>query len=146
VAYTENNNVIVKKANGVVPSSVWNSPYGTTPLDLGATNLAVQPSLALKSDNNPIVAWGEASPSFNVYVKEWTASSWAALGGSLNILASTNAVNITDAIRSANRPVVAWQEGGNIYVKRWDGSGWLAVSTILGSCACCSQAPFRFTQ
>lgn len=131
VAYTESSNILVKKANGVVGSSSWLSPYGTTALDINALNIAAAPTLALKSDNNPIVAWSEASPSFNVYVKEWTGTAWVALGGSLNISTSTNAVDITVAVRSDNRPVVAWQEGGNIYVRRWNGSSWVALGTIL---------------
>jgi hypothetical protein len=132
VAYAENGDILVKRANGVASSSVWQSPYGTTALDSTATNEAYRPSLALKSDNNPIVAWYEdAGTSFNLYAKEWNGSAWVALGTTLDKTASRDAKDIVLAIRSDNRPVVAWEEAGNIYVKRWTGTSWVSLGGTL---------------
>jgi hypothetical protein len=133
VAYAENGNILVKKASGVAPTSTWTSPFGTTPLDTNAANDADRPSLALKSDNNPIVAWYEdvnPSPSIyanNIYAKEWNGSAWVALGGAIDKIVSKDAVNVVLAVRTDNRPVVAWEEEGDIYVKRWTGSAWVSV-------------------
>lgn len=132
VAYVEDGNILVKRANGVFPSTRWQSPYRPAPLDISAANDAFRPSLALKSDNNPIVAWYEdAGSSFNVYVKEWTGSAWVALGGSLDKAVARDAKDIVLAIRSDNRPVVAWEEAGNIFVKQWTGSAWVSLGGII---------------
>ncbi len=128
VAFAENGNILVKKANGVQPASVWNSPFGTTPLDTTATNVAYRPSLALKSDNKPIVAWYEkVGTNFNIYAKEWNGTSWVALGGAIDKTVTRDAKDIVLAIRGDNRPVVAWEEAGNVYVKRWNGTAWVNV-------------------
>jgi hypothetical protein len=136
VAFVESGNILVKKANGVLPSSVWNSPYGTTPLDINAANQAYRPSLALKSDGNPIVAWYEkVGSNFNVYVKEWNGTAWVALGSAIDNTIANNAKDVVLAIRTDNRLVVAWEEVGNIYVKRWTGSAWVAVGGVLDKVA-----------
>ena len=136
VAYAENGNILVKKANGNVPSSVWSSPFGTTPLDINAANIASRPSLALKSDNNPIVAWYENDgSSTNVYAKEWNGSAWVALGTTLDTTASQNAKDVVLAIRSDNLPVVVWEEVGNIYVKQWNGTAWTSIGGVVDKVA-----------
>jgi hypothetical protein len=136
VAYAENGNILVKRADGVGPSSSWLSPYGTTPLDNTASNEAYHPSLALKSDNNPIVAWYEdAGSSFNIYAKEWNGTAWVALGTTIDKTVSRDAKDIVLAIRSDNRPIVAWEEAGNIYVKRWTGSAWVSLGNTLDKTA-----------
>ncbi len=132
VAYVENNNILVKQANGVVASSVWTSPYGTASLDITTANVASRPSLALKSDNRPIVAWYEnVGSSTNIYVKEWNGTAWVQLGTTLDMVASQNAKDVVLSIRSDNRPVVAWEEVGNIYVKQWTGSAWTSIGGAL---------------
>ena len=123
VAYAENGNILIKKANGVVAGSVWNSPFGTTALDTTLANETYRPSLALKTDNNPIVAWYEdVGTSFNIYAKEWNGTSWVPLGTTIDKTATRDAKDIVLVIRTDNRPVVAWEEVGNIYVKRWTGT------------------------
>jgi hypothetical protein len=61
IAYAESGNIVVKRASNLSTSAVWTFPFGTSPLDINAMNQAFKPSLALKSDNNPIVAWHEQS-------------------------------------------------------------------------------------
>jgi hypothetical protein len=136
VAYAENGNILVKRADGVVSPSSWLSPYGTTALDTTVANEAYRPSLALKTDNNPVVAWYEdAGTSFNIYAKEWNGTAWVALGTTIDKTASRDAKDIVLAIRSDNRPVVAWEEAGNIYVKRWTGSSWVSLGNTLDKVA-----------
>jgi hypothetical protein len=131
VAYSENGNILVKQA-----TSVWSSPYGTSALDVTLANEAYRPSLALKSNNQPIVAWYEdAGSSFNIYAKEWNGTAWVALGTTIDRTASRDAKDIVLAIRSDNRPVVAWEEAGNIYVKRWTGTSWVSLGTTLDKVA-----------
>ena len=85
VAYTENGDVQVRKANSLTTSTGWASPFGTTALDNTAANEAYRPSLALKADNNPIVAWYEdIGTSFNIYAKEWNGTAWVALGTTID--------------------------------------------------------------
>jgi hypothetical protein len=136
VAYVENGNILIKKADGNLPTSLWNSPYGTTPLDSSAANETYRPSLALKTDGNPIVAWYEdTGTSFNIYAKEWNGTAWVALGTTLDKTATQNAKDIVLAIRTDNRPVVAWEEAGNIYVKRWTGTSWVSLGNTLDKTA-----------
>ncbi len=90
-------------------------------------------SLALDSNGNPVVAWGENA---NIYVKRWngtiTPPAWEQIGLPLN----TNAAGAPSlALDSSGNPVVAWQEddgsgiSSNIYVKRWNGSSWVEFSS-----------------
>lgn len=133
VAYVENKSIYVRKASA---SSTWLSPYGNLPLDITASNTAYLPSLGLTSDNRPIVAWHEDDgTSTNIYVKEWNGTAWIALGGALDTTLSNNAKDVVLAVRSDNRPVIAWEENGNIYVKRWNGSAWVAVGGVLDKTA-----------
>jgi hypothetical protein len=132
VAYAENGNILVKKANGVLTTSLWTSPFGTTPLDTSVANEAYRPSLALRSDGRPIVAWYEdAGTSFNIYAKEWNGTAWVALGTTIDRTATQDAKDIVLAIRTDNRPVVAWEEAGNIYAKRWTGTSWVSLGATL---------------
>jgi hypothetical protein len=126
VAFAEKGDIIVKQRNG----NQW-LQLGT-PVDTVLGNVAYRPSLALKTDNNPIVAWYEKiGTQYDVYVKQWNGSSWVALGGAIDNLSSNDAKDIVLAIRSDNRPVVAWEEAGNIYTKRWNGSTWIALGGAL---------------
>ena len=85
--------------------------YGTgAPLDKSASNFASEPSLALDSTNKPYVAWTEqVGSSSNIYVKRWTGTAWAWVGGSagLKINATGNAFQPSLAIGSNNIPIVA---------------------------------------
>lgn len=133
VAFVEHGNLLIKKANGVLSNSIWTSPYGTTPLDTTLSNTVSRPSLALKSDGNPIVAWSESDG--NVYAKEWNGTAWVALGGAIDQSVAQTAKDVVLAIRSDNLPVVAWEEAGNIYVKQWNGSAWTSVGGVLDKVA-----------
>ena len=132
VAYVENKNIYIRKASGYYSNSFWGSPYGNQPLDITVANTAYHPSLTLTSDNRPIVAWYEDDgTSTNIYVKEWTGTAWTALGGAIDKSISRDATDVKLALRSDNRPVVAWEEAGDIYVKRWNGTSWVSIGGSL---------------
>jgi hypothetical protein len=138
VAWEEDNgsnrDIYVKRWNG----TAWTN-YGTgTPLDKSAANSATQPSLVLDSTNRPYVAWTErVGTTNNIYVKRWTGTAWAFVGGStgLDFSLSNEAIFPSLAIGSDNKPVVAWAEentttfNANIYVKRLVGNTWTLVGT-----------------
>jgi hypothetical protein len=122
VAFAENGDILVKQLVGTTWTAIG------TALDTSLANEAYRPSLALKTDNNPIVAWYEdIGTSFNIYAKEWNGTAWIALGTTIDKTVTRDAKDIVLAIRSDNRPVVAWEEAGSIYVKRWNGTSWVAV-------------------
>jgi hypothetical protein len=124
VAFAEDGNILVKRLVG----TAWTA-MGTA-LDTSLINEAYRPSLAIKTDNNPIVAWYEdIGTSFNIYAKEWNGTTWTALGTTIDKTASRNAKDIVLAIRTDNKPVVAWEEAGNIYVKQWDGLAWVNIGS-----------------
>jgi hypothetical protein len=131
VAFAEDGNIIVKRL-----SEIFWIPIGAGFLDTILANEAYKPSLALKTDDNPIVAWYEDNgTSFDIFVKEWDGGAWASLGGAVDKTLSKDAKDIALAIRSDNRPVVAWEEDGNIYVKRWTGTSWASVGGTLDKTA-----------
>ncbi len=135
VAYSEGGVISVTKANGVIASSSW-SYFSGGGLNNNPANEAFRPSLALKTDNLPIVAWYEDNgTSFDIFVKERVGGSWVPLGGAIDKTVSRDAKDIVLAIRTDNRPVVAWEEAGNIYVKRWNGTSWVAVGGVLDKTA-----------
>lgn len=141
---TDNNKIYVKRwqnnqwvqlGNGVSQSDIDN-------------HLLDNPSLALRSDGNPIVAYQQCAVGcrqfydhpypVGIYVKQWNGSSWVALGNGLG----TPAYDPALAIDSQNRPVVAFSacltdpEGVRcnaygIYVKRWNGTAWVLLGDIL---------------
>lgn len=80
------------------------------------------PSLALNSQNQPVVAWFERNINgYNIYVKRWTGSAWVSLGpvpganpainpSSANI-ASMPSLAMQKATRTTPEKIaVAWQE------------------------------------
>jgi hypothetical protein len=124
VAFTEANNIYVKTWDG----TNWQAVGGA--LDRNINNPAYNPSLALDSLGNPVVAWQEVvNDSTNIYVKRWSGTSWVLLKNFLDVSVTSEAVTPSLTLRTDNRPVVAWSEAGNIYVKRWNGNTTGTTST-----------------
>ncbi len=108
--------------------------FGSGKLGVNANNLvddpAFNPSVALTSSGNPIVAWSESDgTSRNIYVKRWDGSSWSQVGGFLDVNTNRNAFRPSVALDASGNPVVAFNEAGtgsdaSIYVKRWNGAVW----------------------
>jgi hypothetical protein len=126
-------NIQVQRWNG----TAWVNYGSTTPLDRTASNTTRDPSLALDSNNYPYVAWTEqVGSSSNVYVKRWTGTAWAWVGGSagLRVDPASNAFSASLAIGTDNKPVIAWAEenasvNSSIYVKKLVGNTWTLVGT-----------------
>jgi hypothetical protein len=97
------------------------------------TQSAVNSDVSRKSNDNPVIAWTETDTttnSKNVYVKEWTGSSWKKLGTALDRTLSNNAENPSIDLPS-DYPVVAFQENNDIHVKHWNGTIWNDVGSAL---------------
>lgn len=98
-----------------------------------AAREAMQPALALDPQGRPVVSWtAKQGDNSAIYVRAWTGTAWAELGGSMSnggISRSRNSVdNANIAIDAQGRPVVAWEdrEPGNyeIHLRRWNGQTW----------------------
>jgi hypothetical protein len=119
-------NIYVKRLH----AGAW-SLVGLNPLDVEPSKSADRPSLALDSNNNPVVAWREGD---NIYVKRFDGNTWNLVGtGPLNINAGFSTLSSSLVLDKSNNPVVAWIEGDkisfNLYVKRWNGSAWVMLGT-----------------
>ncbi len=135
------NNIYVSRWKG----SAWQLVGGAISAVAGGTG-AYEPSLALDSLGNPVVAWREQNPNTSfVYVRRYVAGSWQAIGGALSAVAgTTDAIEPSLKLDGSGNPVVAWQESdgvdNNIYVYRYTGSwqvvgGALSGSSVAGSSA-----------
>ncbi|MCY0999099.1 Ig-like domain-containing protein [Myxococcus sp. MISCRS1] len=102
----------------------------------------VGPSLQLEINGRHVVAWVEAGNGDfgDVYVNRWNGTTWAVLGGKLNVLShpTNQGRNPSLQLGAEGLPWVAWSGAGpqntqHIYVHRWNGFTW----TQLG-------IPFRF--
>ena len=124
--------IYVKRWTG----SAW-VEYAAGPLDVNVVYDAYEPSLALDSNNNPVVSWYEelGGNSLNVYVKRWNGTAWVQYGsgGPLDLTPFNTAYGPSLALDSSGKPRVAWTEYGtstyNLYVKQWTGSAWTLVGT-----------------
>lgn len=126
------NVAVVASTNFTAPD--WVSLGGI--LNIDASKSATIPSIAIDSSGNPIVAFNEEdATSYNIQVKKWNGTTWASLGGILDIDASNAAHRPSMSLDSSGNPVVAWQEKVgvqfNIHVKKWNGTTWTSLSGIL---------------
>jgi hypothetical protein len=99
--------------------------YGSGAALNPAGTSASLPSLKLRSNNQPVVAYGErnASGHFDVYVKRWTGTAWLTVADSLNNSLSENAALPSLVLKSNGNPIVSWIETQNskynLYVKEY---------------------------
>ena len=118
---------------------------------------SLHPSIALDDHKLPIVAWEDgAGGSRQIYVKHWTGSSWAELGGSGQGGGISNTAHDSShptlSAGAGGLPIVAWTcdlgTGGNteIYVRRWNGSSWVEMGTGSASGNGVSQTSGRSDQ
>jgi hypothetical protein len=118
--------VYVKRWNG----TAWVNVGGR--LDRTRNANAAYPSLVLRSDDQPVVAFEETGTSQDVYVRRWTGSAWQFLRNSTtsvaaDVTASANAVTPHLAIRSDNVPVLALEQNGDTYIRRFLGNTWRTI-------------------
>jgi hypothetical protein len=136
VAFAEKNStdftVYVKRWTG----SAWEQ-LGGIYLDVVPSANAITPSIAIGTDNQPVVAWSEDQ---SLMVKRFDGTNWVRLEGTnINIY---RAYTPSIGIDSSNTPFLAWQEdissaptldNSNIFVRRWDGTNWVQVGGKLNS-------------
>ena len=109
-----NFNVYVKRFNG----TSWQT-LGTT-VDQTSGSNAVDVSIKVGSNNNPVVSWEEEG---NILVKRWTGTAWTLVSsGAADLNIVNNATRPALTLNGANNPIVAFQEDtpadqNNIYVK-----------------------------
>jgi hypothetical protein len=122
--------IYVKRWDG----TTWQALGGALERDI--TKDGINPSIAIDSQDRPVVVWNERAGSssvlnYNIYVKRWNGTAWQNLGGALDTSAANWAFQPTLAIDNTNSPVVAWEESNadtvNVYVKRWNGTAWVAM-------------------
>jgi hypothetical protein len=122
-------NIYVKRWNAA--TSTWDS-LGTT-LDRVKAGNAVRPSLVLRSDGQPVVAFEETyGTSQDIYVRRWTGTSWQFLRNSsasvaADVTSGSDAVTPHLSLRSDNVPVLTFEQGDNIYVRRFLSNTWRTV-------------------
>ena len=120
------NNFYVKK----FMTRVW-KPLGNS-LNVDPNNKAINPSISLKQDDTPVVAWQEFDGSSNnIYVKQWNGLNWSQLGTAIDKLLINDAQHPSLALDSNDVPILAWQENNNIFVRKWNGSAWINVGGVL---------------
>lgn len=103
----------------------WN---GFKWLQLGGvlgTDWASGPSVAIGSDNYPVVTWVQKN---NVYASRWNGKNWVSLGTTINDATSFYAAVAVD---NSNKPVVVFDENSKINVKRWTGTQWDLIGEAL---------------
>ncbi len=143
VAWEDNtsgdNEIYIKRWNG----SAWEE-LGGSATGGGISNKGVSsdPTLAINSQGNPIVAWSDYSSGQNeIYVKQWNGTTWEEIGtGSASGGGTCVSTNPSLAIDTSGNPIVTWENTpvlleepyfgtGNIYIKKWNGSNWIEISS-----------------
>ncbi len=123
-----------------LPAGPWSWSAGEFRLVEGALNGFASsagvslPSLAIRSDGHPVVAWPESDGTvMRVFVYRWDGSAWVQLGGPVGDSPSGTFIFVASLkLDSADNPVVAWDElttgtSGAVQVSRWDGNSWQSV-------------------
>ncbi len=98
---------------------------------------SLQPSLALDSSGNPVVAWNDnTSGNYEIYVKRFDGTAWvdagveSSNGGGISKNAGYSDVSSLTLDVFGN-PVVAWDDNTSgsweIYIRRFDGIDWVDV-------------------
>jgi Bacterial Ig-like domain/Bacterial Ig domain len=79
------------------------------PLLVNAGSFAAEPSLALGTDGNPVVAWAEyATNTSSLYTARLTAQGWTYLGGALTAGANENLANPSLKLDKNNVPTLSY--------------------------------------
>lgn len=105
---------------------------GVLPGDTGS----FQPSLAVDSNDTPVIAWSEAGlpmAGADLYVLRWDGSEWDLLGSVLNVVPGLSSERASLVVDPMDRPVVAWGENQAVHAWRFEGGLWEALGTPRGS-------------
>jgi len=126
--------LFVKNWNG----SAWVS-LGDS-LNINKNERADEFSIALGSNDQPVVAWSEfenLENSSNVYVKQWNGAAWQQIGETVDNVKTQRAIYPSITANSENQLSVSWWEGeiyldedatevfeNSVYFAQWDGTTW----------------------
>ncbi|MFT3921013.1 MAG: Ig-like domain-containing protein [Myxococcales bacterium] len=105
--------------------AAWN-PVGAPP-----QGVVARPALRASSAGTPFIA--TRGSDGNVYVAQWTAGAWQAVGGAVNpVPGQLSQLNVSLALTKADRPVLAFAQTdgapapvSNAYVMQWSGAAWV---------------------
>lgn len=136
VAWQDNQNlnfeVYVRRWNGSVWSQLDGSGQGGGVSQTPDSSL--DPSITTDGFGNPIVAWveWEGLSDTEIYVRRWTGSSWAPLGGSAQSGGVSDNLAPSEwpslAANASGEVILAWNDNSDtepeVYVRRWTGSTW----------------------
>jgi Bacterial Ig-like domain len=119
---TSQNHIYVKRWNG----SAWEQLGGA--LNTAVDSSADYSSLAIDSQNRPVLAWHEFSATSSIIaLKIWTGTTWEQVGGGHG--GATVTVDDGEfpslAVKPDDTPVVAYAKNGDVFVRLWDGSSWV---------------------
>ena len=145
VAFQEDNGSVNNIYVFRYTAGTWQPVGGALSAVAGGTG-AYEPSLAIDSLGNPVVAWREQNPNTSfVYVRRFVAGVWQPVGGALSaVTGTTDTIEPSLKLDGSGNPIVAWQESdgvdSNIYVYRYAGTwqsvgGALSGSSVAGSSA-----------
>jgi hypothetical protein len=96
-------------------------------------------SLALDSNGDPVVAWAEKGNQ--VYVSNWTGTTWSAATTAVDSAAPTTTLASSPVVRldPSGSPVLAWMQtfpapssNQDIFLTSWTGTGWTSTPGELG--------------
>ena len=135
--YPQSDFVYLKSWNG----TAW-SLVGSGPLNHNSGTGSTATSVAIAGDGTyPYAAWteylrtftskGDSATPGQVYVSHWNGTQWIAVGGSLNIVGTDWATDVSIAY-FGGQPYAAWTErtqtgNAQLYVATWNGTTWTMV-------------------
>lgn len=126
--------IFFRRWDGAAWQELGGSGAGT-----GVSNNAtysLQPSLALDSNDDPVLAWSDGSSSTagrNIYLRRWDGTNWIELASSGSGVGLSNCGvacrHPSLAIDGSDNPTVAWLSwnfsyGRGVFVRRWSGTSW----------------------
>lgn len=130
-SYNEESRIYVRRWNGTAWAEAGSGSASGAGIS-GDGEGPAEPSLAIGSDNVPVIAWESRGPSW-ITVKRWNGTTWAGVDSSTGIGSRPGFGGPSLAIGPDNRPVVAWRGRGFsnkvIYLLRWNNSAWEEMGT-----------------
>ncbi len=132
--------LFVKNWNG----NAWVS-LGSS-LNINKNERADEFSIALGSNDQPVVAWSEfenLENSSNIYVKQWNGATWQQMGDTVDNVKTQRAIYPSITANNDNQLSISWWEGeifidedldpvfeNSVYFAQWDGTTWKQFGEI----------------
>ncbi|MBN2361722.1 MAG: hypothetical protein JXR83_19880 [Deltaproteobacteria bacterium] len=128
---SSNSYIYVKRFDGALWVDVGSNSSTGTGI---ATTSSYEPSIALDTNVNPVVAYSAGASARDIYAKHFNGSTWSNVGSNGRVCSNSGSSQHPSlALDSSENPFVAWEDStsGNyeIYVKRFDGTTWVDLGT-----------------